>query len=468
MGSRLSTAPTQLLPALYQLPASDFHDITTGSSTGSPAYAATAGYDLATGRGTPVANQVIAALSTYTGGSQTTTAPAAPANFTAQAISTSQVSVSWSLSTGATSYNLYSKTGSSQPVLVTSYGASTTSATVGSLTAGGTYSFEIVAVNSAGTGASNWLAVTLPTNTTLAAPGNFTVKAASTTQATLSWSLSQGATGYRVYDQVAGQAVLLGTLSSTTTSTTVGNLTPGATYSFEVVAYNSTTTATTSWVSVTLPAGSTLAAPQNFTVTAASSTVANLSWSASTGATGYSVYWWNGSQAVDIGNVSAATTSVSVSGLSAGSTEKFYISAYNASSSASTSWVSVTMPAAAVLAAPQNVTATATSSTTGKLSWSASAGATGYEIYWWNGSQAVPIGSVGANTTSVNIQGMSPNSTNKFYVVAYNATSSAASGWVSLITPSTAVQTSAAQNSASQLADYAFYFSSSNERWSWS
>jgi hypothetical protein len=256
----------------------------------------------------------------------------------------------------------------------------------------------------------------------------------------------------------------LGTVSSTTTTVTVGSLTPGASYSFEVVAEFATTTAATDWLSVTLPASSTLAAPQNFTVTATSSTAAHLAWSASTGATGYYVYWWNGSKAVDLGSVGAGTTSVSVTGLVAGATEKFYITAFNSSSTASTAWVSVVMPAAAVLAAPTNVTATATSSTTGTLSWSASAGATGYEIYWWNGSEAVPIGSVGANTTSVNIQGMSANSTNKFYVVAYNATSSAASAWFSMITPSTTAPNSAA--SASQFADYAFYFSQSNQRWS--
>jgi hypothetical protein len=116
------------------------------------------------------------------------------------------------------------------------------------------------------------------------------------------------------------------------------------------------------------------------------------------------------------------------------------------------------MPGAAVLAPPQNVTATATSSTTGTLSWSASAGATGYEIYWWNGSAAVAIGGVGANTTSVNIRGLTPDSTNKFYVLAFNATSSAASAWVSLITPSA---------TPAQMADSAFYnFASNNAFWS--
>jgi hypothetical protein len=50
---------SQLLPMLYQLPASDFHDITSGSSG---AYAAGVGYDLVTGRGSPFANRIVAGL----------------------------------------------------------------------------------------------------------------------------------------------------------------------------------------------------------------------------------------------------------------------------------------------------------------------------------------------------------------------------------------------------------------------
>ncbi|MGA3066468.1 MAG: S53 family peptidase [Tepidisphaeraceae bacterium] len=53
---------TQTLPDLYDLPASDFHDITTGSN-GNPA---TTGYDLATGLGSPVANLLVPALAGFT------------------------------------------------------------------------------------------------------------------------------------------------------------------------------------------------------------------------------------------------------------------------------------------------------------------------------------------------------------------------------------------------------------------
>src|SRR5205823_3065182 len=50
---------TQTLPAIYSLPTSDFHDITAGSSNGTPSIAAAAGYDLVTGRGSPVANKLV-------------------------------------------------------------------------------------------------------------------------------------------------------------------------------------------------------------------------------------------------------------------------------------------------------------------------------------------------------------------------------------------------------------------------
>jgi subtilase family serine protease len=47
--------PTETLPKIYQLPASDFHDVTTGSN----GFNAGPGYDLVTGRGTPVAQLLI-------------------------------------------------------------------------------------------------------------------------------------------------------------------------------------------------------------------------------------------------------------------------------------------------------------------------------------------------------------------------------------------------------------------------
>lgn len=49
--------------AMYQLPRSDFHDITSGSN----GYSATSGYDLASGLGSPIANLVVRDLVAFTG-----------------------------------------------------------------------------------------------------------------------------------------------------------------------------------------------------------------------------------------------------------------------------------------------------------------------------------------------------------------------------------------------------------------
>jgi hypothetical protein len=53
---------SQALPMIYNMPSTDFHDITSGITTGSPNYAAAAGYDLTTGRGSPYADRVVADL----------------------------------------------------------------------------------------------------------------------------------------------------------------------------------------------------------------------------------------------------------------------------------------------------------------------------------------------------------------------------------------------------------------------
>jgi subtilase family serine protease len=60
-GQATLDGPTQTLPALYKMASTDFHDITSGNN----GYAATVGYDLVTGRGTPKANLVISDLMNF-------------------------------------------------------------------------------------------------------------------------------------------------------------------------------------------------------------------------------------------------------------------------------------------------------------------------------------------------------------------------------------------------------------------
>jgi len=56
-----STSPQQVMNTLYENP-TDFHDITSGTSTGRPQYSAGPGYDYVTGLGSPIANLIIGSL----------------------------------------------------------------------------------------------------------------------------------------------------------------------------------------------------------------------------------------------------------------------------------------------------------------------------------------------------------------------------------------------------------------------
>ena len=78
-GGSPMTGYTQTLPALYSLPASDFHDIVYGSN----GYSAAPGYDLATGRGTPIANLLVPALAGYGLASQMSIKTEPPSTVTA-------------------------------------------------------------------------------------------------------------------------------------------------------------------------------------------------------------------------------------------------------------------------------------------------------------------------------------------------------------------------------------------------
>lgn len=178
-----------------------------------------------------------------------------------------------------------------------------------------------------------------------------------------------------------------------------------------------------------------LSAP-TLTASAVSSTVAQLSWTAVSGAQGYHVYQIESGQKVLLGTVSSSTTAVQVTGLTPGATESFELEAYNSTSVADSSVVSLTMPAPAVqsVTAPQ-VTAYAASSTSVVLSWGAEPQATGYRIYWSNGYNVELLGTVGASTTSVTVTGLQPGSGSYFLVEAFNSVSSADSQWVYVPTP---------------------------------
>jgi autotransporter-associated beta strand protein len=116
--------------------------------------------------------------------------------------------------------------------------------------------------------------------------------------------------------------------------------------------------------------------PSGLTATAASQTQINLNWSAVSGATGYQVLRsssWGGIY-TQIGT--PATASYSDTGLSAGSAWYYMVRATSGSGTSGNSTVATTATLAAV---PAGLTATAGNGQVA-LSWSASSGATGYNV----------------------------------------------------------------------------------------
>jgi hypothetical protein len=164
-------------------------------------------------------------------------------------------------------------------------------------------------------------------------------------------------------------------------------------------------------------------APSSFTAAAVSPTQVRLSWADTPNENGYRVYQWNGANWVNVGNLGANVTSAVVSNLAAGKKYYFYVESYNSLGSTPSAVVGVnTRTYTPTL--PGSFTAMALSGTQVKLSWLDSTGEDGYRVYQWNGSAWGVIGTLGANSTSYTVSGLTGGQTYYFYVEAFNGAGS--------------------------------------------
>ncbi len=275
-----------------------------------------------------------------------TVAPSVPTGLTAAAVSSAQINLSWAASTdnvGVTGYRVY-RAGA----LLATLGAVTTYQNTG-LAASTSYSYTVQAVDAVGNASAQ---STSASATTQAAPDTVapttptgvSASAVSSSLINLSWAASTdnvGVTGYRVYR--AG--TLIATLGAVSIYQNTG-LTASTTYSYTVQAVDAAGNA------------SAQSAPASATTQGASDTVApsvptglrgrtvsptriGLVWNASTdnvGVKGYTVYL------NDVALATTTTRSFTHSGLTAGTTYNYRVSAYDAAgnNSAWTAPVAVT------------------------------------------------------------------------------------------------------------------------------
>lgn len=185
------------------------------------------------------------------------------------------------------------------------------------------------------------------------------------------------------------------------------------------------------------PPGGPPSVPSNLTVTAASSSQIDLSWSASTGSVaGYKIYR-GGSFLKQV-----SSTSTSDTGLTASTQYCYTVSAYDAAnneSAQSSQQCATTLTTTSAPAAPSNVSATNITQTSATLSWTDNSNnETGFKI----GTCSLPYcsdigcickagfteaGRVGANVTSYSLTGLSPSTSYRYYILAYNSAGSASS-----------------------------------------
>ena len=237
----------ELLPALYALPASDFRDIVSGSSNGTPRLAAGPGYDLVTGRGTPIAGALVRDLVAW-GSAAAPTAPAAPTSL-AVAVTSSTATLTWGGVSGASGYRLYETTGGTA-TLIGSYDATTTSATLTGLVPRSTHTWRLEAWNSAGSAAATAQATLTAGVTT---PTGLTIKVVSATTIDLSWQGVGGAKSYTVFLWTGRAARKVAGVSAPTTTARIAGLARGSTIRIAIRAENRQGSSTSEWVSFQLP-----------------------------------------------------------------------------------------------------------------------------------------------------------------------------------------------------------------------
>jgi subtilase family serine protease len=166
-----------------------------------------------------------------------TIVPAAPTGLsvTAPSATAGSLSLAWTPSTGASSYNVFEgTTAGGEGTTPVQTGLSAASASLANLTAGKQYFFTVVAVDAGGSS----VASAEVSGTTIANPPAGLAASAGNGSVSLTWSASAGAASYNVYEGTtsAGEGAQPIQSGVSGTSVSIGGLTNGKKYYFTVAA----------------------------------------------------------------------------------------------------------------------------------------------------------------------------------------------------------------------------------------
>lgn len=313
-------------------------------------------------------------------------APEAPRGLVAQAsqTSTSSIRLAWDPNFQCAGYTVYRATSANGTYTnIGSVDSSVTNKTAVNLESGKQYFFKIRAYNLAdGQKIYSPYSNVVSAVTILDAVTGLKTKADTTGSVVVSWNAVAGARGYSVYRSTSmnGTYSLAGNVI--TTSRRCPGLTSGKQYFFKVVPYVEYS-GTKYYGKGTVVAGvPQLKAPLNVSASPASTTAGKVSWNAVSGATGYVVYRSTSKNGPYTRLETLSATSRICRGLTSGTRYYFKVRAYVEYNGKKyygrmSDPVSVVPPCAA----PSNVKVVRNSSTSVKVSWDRSEGATAYIVY---------------------------------------------------------------------------------------
>ncbi|MBI4566775.1 MAG: hypothetical protein HY719_00095 [Planctomycetes bacterium] len=374
--------------------------------------------------------------------------PSAPTGLAASA-GDRRVDLTWTAATGAATYTVYRD---ATPNLVPSdanrLAAGVTAAAYADTSALNdvTYYYAVTAASAGGEGAASAVVSARPTSANVPPVAPDPVSASATSTAIrVTWTAVTGATSYRVYRSSSPNVPIdtgaqIADVPAPATSYDDAAATPGNTYFYVVRAVNAFGASQRSNIVGPVSRANALAAPTGLTATAGNAKV-DLSWTAVSGATAYKVYRSNAPAPVTSGALLATVNAPTVTysdATAVNGTLYYYVvtTVGGPSDSGPSNEVSAT-PAAggAPPTAPTALTATPGNGRV-DLSWTASAGATTYNVYRATAASVpitgTPLGVVSAPVTTYADTTVT-NGTTYFYVVtAVNASGqSAASNEVS-------------------------------------
>ncbi len=350
------------------------------------------------------------------------TKPTIPTGLAAKTISASQIDLSWTAVTGATSYQVYRSTGSStgytRIAIVTAPAYSNRS-----LAAGTRYNYKVCAVKSGSIGGFTAVktAYTKPV-----APAGLTAAAQGTGSIKLTWAAVAGAAKYIVYRSASATGTFAKVGEATTATYTNTGLAANTTYYYKVSAANAGGASALSAAASAKTLLAKPATPTGLTATAQSSSSIKLTWTAVAGAAKYIVYR-SASATGTFAKVGEATTATYTNtGLAANTTYYYKVSAANAGGASALSAAASAKTLAATLPAPTGLKATTASTSQINLTWNAVSGATQYQVYRSVGASTAYSLVRTQSTTSFNNIGLTPGVKYNYRVKALAGSASSA------------------------------------------